>query len=117
MRTLGLLTNRIRSAAVLNPEVQSSPACVLWPDHDRQWESVIPRLQSELPELFVLGSYDVRPFLSAPDVGKRGAGVLRDKPNINWNKDRGMYHVFTGDRINDYHLSLEDKKSARKKDC
>ncbi len=67
---------------------------------------------------------NIRPFLTVPDVGKRGAGVLRDKPNINWNKDRGKdvptapwYHVFGGDRINDYHLSLEDKKNARKKDC
>ena len=32
---------------------------------------------------------NIRPFLTVPDVGKRGAGCLRDKPNINWNKDRG----------------------------
>lgn len=67
---------------------------------------------------------NIRPFLSVPDVGKRGAGVLRDKPNIKWNKDRGKdvpsapwYHIFNGDRINDYHLTLEDKKNARKKGC
>jgi hypothetical protein len=29
------------------------------------------------------------PLVSVPDVSKRGAGILRDKPNINWNKDRG----------------------------
>lgn len=63
---------------------------------------------------------NIRPFLSAPDVGKRGAGVLRDKPNINWNKDRGKdvesapwYHVFNGDRINDHHLTLDEKRAAR----
>ena len=64
---------------------------------------------------------NIRPFLSVPDVGKKGAGVLREKPNINWNKDRGKdvesapwYHRFGGDRINDHHLRLEDKRDARK---
>jgi len=63
---------------------------------------------------------NIRPFLTVPDVGKRGAGVLRDKPNINWNKDRGKdvesapwYHVFDGDRINDHHLTLAEKRAAR----
>ncbi|GAB6057286.1 Eco57I restriction-modification methylase domain-containing protein [Desulfonatronum parangueonense] len=60
---------------------------------------------------------NIRPFLSVPDVGKRGAGVLRDKPNINWNKDRGKdvesapwFHLFKGDRINDHHLTLAEKR-------
>lgn len=64
---------------------------------------------------------NIRPFLSVPDVGKKGAGVLRDQPNINWNKDRGKdvesapwYHVFDGDRINDHHLTLAEKRAARK---
>ena len=63
---------------------------------------------------------NIRPFLTVPDVGKKGAGVLRDKPNIKWNKDRGKdvesapwYHVFKGDRINDYHLTLAEKRAAR----
>lgn len=63
---------------------------------------------------------NIRPLLTVPDVGKKGAGVLRDKPNINWNKDRGKdvesapwYHVFNGDRINDYHLTLAEKRAAR----
>jgi len=63
---------------------------------------------------------NIRPFLTVPDVGKKGAGVLRDKPNINWNKDRGKdvesapwYHVFNGDRINDHHLTLAEKRAAR----
>ena len=42
----------------INPEVQSVPTCILWPDRDRQWEAVSPRLLSELPELLVLGDYD-----------------------------------------------------------
>jgi very-short-patch-repair endonuclease len=71
---------------------------------------------------------NIRPFLSVPDVGKRGAGVLRDKPNIKWEKDRGadvasapwynlgpVYGGNQGDRINDHHLSLEEKRLARDK--
>lgn len=63
---------------------------------------------------------NIRPFLTVPDVGKKGAGVLRDKPNINWNKDRGKdvesapwFHLFDGDRINDHHLTLTEKRAAR----
>jgi hypothetical protein len=32
---------------------------------------------------------NIRPFLLAKDVGKKGAGILRTKPNIKWDKDRG----------------------------
>lgn len=73
---------------------------------------------------------NIRPFMSVPDMSKKGAGVLRDKPNINWNKDRGTdvesapwynpdpkkhpnYKGKEGERINDYHLSLKQKKEAR----
>ena len=66
---------------------------------------------------------NIRPFMSAPDVRKKGAGVLRDKPNIDWKKDRGKdvasapwFHLFDGDRINDHHLTLEEKLAARAKD-
>jgi len=71
---------------------------------------------------------NIRPFLSVPDVVKRGAGVLRDKPNIKWEKDRGsdvasapwyelglQHDGKLGDRINDHHLSLADKRKAREK--
>ncbi len=58
MRTIDLLLKALRGAAIFNPEVQSVPTCILWPDRDRQWEAVSPRLLSELPELLVLGDYD-----------------------------------------------------------
>jgi hypothetical protein len=55
------------------------------------------------------------------DLKIQNAGVLRKKPNINWNKDRGedvesapWYHLFQSERINDHHLSLAEKKEARK---
>ena len=57
MKVLDRLLTAIRDAAVFNPDIQVAPACILWPDHDCQWESVIPVLQAELPELFILGDY------------------------------------------------------------
>ena len=59
IRVIGKMVKAIRSAAVYNPDVQVAPACILWPDCDRQWEAIIPRMQIELPELFVLGDYDI----------------------------------------------------------
>lgn len=69
---------------------------------------------------------NIRPFLSVPDVGKKGAGVLRDRPKIKWDKDRGsdvpsapwyelglQYGGKAGDRINDHHLTLAEKRTAR----
>jgi N-6 DNA Methylase. len=32
---------------------------------------------------------NIRPFMLAKDVGRKGAGLLRSKPNIKWEKDRG----------------------------
>jgi hypothetical protein len=51
------LLHSLRNAAAYNSNVQVAPACILWPDGDRQWEPVIARLQSELPELCVLGEF------------------------------------------------------------
>jgi len=71
---------------------------------------------------------NIRPFL-ASDLpnGKKGAGVLRVKPNIKWDKDRGKEphrlkeeypwfwdgSGFTGERLNDVHLTVEEKQKAR----
>ena len=62
----------------------------------------------------------------AKDVGRKGAGILRWKPNIHWKKDRGKdvesapwyqlgleYEGKEGDRINEHHLSLKEKLAAR----
>jgi len=67
---------------------------------------------------------NIRPFMSVPDIRKKGAGILRDKPNIKWGKDRGkdvesapwytlglQYGGKEGDRINDHHLTLEAKQA------
>lgn len=62
---------------------------------------------------------NIRPFMTGPDLKKRGAGILREKPNIHWKKDRGKdvesapwFHLFQGERINDHHLSREEKEAA-----
>jgi len=79
---------------------------------------------------------NIRPFLFAKDVGKKGAGLLRAKPNINWDKDRGKEperekhgypwiwcdeepdtdpvggREFVGHRWNSVHLTLARKKQA-----
>ena len=70
---------------------------------------------------------NIRPFM-AQDIpgGKKGAGILRVKPNIHWKKDRGKEPVrdqgpfpwfwdngkFTGERINDVHLTITEKRAA-----
>ena len=57
MRVLDHLLKAVCDAAVFNPEVQVAPACILWPDSDRQWEAGIPVLQADLPQLMILGDY------------------------------------------------------------
>lgn len=69
---------------------------------------------------------NIRPFMKAADVGKKGAGVLRIAPKIDWKKDRGTdvpsapwYHLGLqygeqeGSRINDHYLTLAEKQAAR----
>ena len=41
MKLIEKLLKAIRSAAVYNPDAQVAPACILWPDRDRQWSSRI----------------------------------------------------------------------------
>ena len=71
---------------------------------------------------------NIRPFM-ADDIpgGRRGAGILRFRPNIHWRKDRGREPAreadrfpwfwsdgeFTGDRVNDIHFDVAEKRAAR----
>lgn len=59
MKVVEHLLKSICSAAVYNPDIQVAPACTLWTDRDRQWEAIIPRLQVEIPNLYILGDYQV----------------------------------------------------------
>ena len=73
---------------------------------------------------------NIRPFM-ANDIpgGKKGAGLLRTKPNVHWRKDRGKEPFreqerfrwfwndgeFTGERLNDIHLTNAEKRAARER--
>ncbi len=88
-----------------------------------RWKPIDQQPMGWNPDLNDGVRLNIRPFMTVPDVGKRGAGVLRDKPNIHWKKDRGKdvpsapwYHLGpqyggnNGDRINDHHLTLAEKQ-------
>ncbi|MXZ22478.1 MAG: BREX-1 system phosphatase PglZ type B [Caldilineaceae bacterium SB0665_bin_25] len=53
---LDALANAIEAASAHNRQDQARPAAILWPDKDRQWESLLPLLKEWLP-LLVLGDY------------------------------------------------------------
>jgi len=57
MRFREALASAIRAQARCNSAVQDVPACILWPDRERQWEQVVTRLLFDLPELYILGNY------------------------------------------------------------
>lgn len=57
MKVVEHLVKVIRNASLFNSEVQEAPSCILWTDSDRQWESAIPVLYAELPELLIFGDY------------------------------------------------------------
>ena len=92
-----------------------------------RWKSLEEQSIGWNPDLNDGVRLNIRPWMTVGDVGKKGAGILRDKPNIHWKKDRGKdvesapwYHLGPeykgkeGDRINDHHLTLDEKKAARK---
>ena len=91
-----------------------------------RWKSLAEQSIGWNPDLNDGVRLNIRPFLKARDVGKKDAGVLRWKPNIKWTKDRGKdvesapwytlgleYEGKEGDRINDHHLTLAEKRAAR----
>jgi hypothetical protein len=92
-----------------------------------RWKSLEEQPIGWNPDLNDGVRLNIRPFMRVPDIGKKDAGVLRDKPNIKWAKDRGqdvetapwynlgpLYDGKKGDRINDHHLFLEEKKNSRR---
>ena len=72
---------------------------------------------------------NIRPFM-AEDLpgGRRGAGILRTKPNIHWRKDKGKEPLrdavafpwfwengaYKGERVNDRHLASVVKRGRVK---
>jgi len=61
---------------------------------------------------------NIRPFMTAEVLRHN----KKPKLNISWDKDRGKdvedapwFNAFTGERINDHHLTLAEKRAAREK--
>ena len=57
MTLLQRLAETLISASKVNRALMVTPAAILWTDADCIWESTIPQLAKQLPELFVLGDY------------------------------------------------------------
>lgn len=58
MKVIDFLQTSISKLSSFNPDVQVAPSCILWPDGERQFESVLPQLRDAIPELLTLGAYD-----------------------------------------------------------
>jgi hypothetical protein len=97
-RLSAALTLRGRLEAILEGE-KPFDIYVRWKEQDEQpigWE----------PDLNDGVRLNIRPFMEA--------GVLRSQPNVHWNKDRGR-NPDGSERQNDKHLSLAEKREARKR--
>ena len=94
-----------------------------------RWKSLAKQPIGWEPDINDGVRLNIRPFMT-DDIpgGKKGAGILRAKPNIKWTKDRGkdvpsapwynlgpQYGGSKGDRINDHHLNIAEKRAARDK--
>ena len=85
-----------------------------------RWKTIENQPPGWNPDLNDGVRLNIRPFLSVSDIGKKGCGILREKPNIHWKNDRGRdlksspwFSIFGGERINDHHLSRTEKQAAR----
>lgn len=57
MTPLDLLANAIRAKS-RTPGGLAAPTAILWTDHRREWDRLIPVARSQLPELLMLGDYN-----------------------------------------------------------
>jgi hypothetical protein len=77
-----------------------------------RWKSLAQLPIGWEPDLSDGVRLNIRPFVEA--------GILRDEPKIKWTKDRGndvasapWYPMFKGERINDHHTTLLEKRAER----
>ncbi|WP_282176010.1 BREX-1 system phosphatase PglZ type B [Vibrio nereis] len=57
MLVVNYLIEQLRNSATFNKSVQVAPAAILWTDIDCQWQSAMPYIKQQLPELIELGEY------------------------------------------------------------
>lgn len=79
---LDALLDSLRRASRFNRSDQVAPAVVLWTDKERQWESLLPRLRSSLPQLLTLGAYDPS-ILTGPAIWIK-CMIARTLPEAGW---------------------------------
>lgn len=48
----------LKQAEQHNSSVMVRPEVILWPDPERQWESIMPALRKSIPHILVFGDYD-----------------------------------------------------------
>ncbi len=77
-----------------------------------RWKSLAQQPLGWDPDLDDGVRMNIRPFVTA--------GILRDTPSIKWGKDRGTdvtsapwYSTHKGERINDHHTTLAEKRATR----
>ncbi len=117
---------RLAAAEALNRELEAILEGEAPYDIFVRWKPLSEQPIGWTPDLNDGVRLNIRPFLNARDVSKKDAGILRWKPNIKWTKDRGAdvetapwydlglaYGGKQGDRINDHHLTLAEKRKAR----
>jgi hypothetical protein len=81
---LEVLVKSIKAAGHFQPEGEIAPAAILWPDREREWEPLIPRLREHL-YLLTLGPYAAHIRTGPPAwVRCMMAGALPEKlaPNV-----------------------------------
>ena len=129
--------DRLIAAQALQKELEAILAGELPYDLFVRWKPLKQQAIGWEPDINDGVRLNIRPFLLANDVGRKGAGILRSKPNIKWDKDRGSepdrpkaYYPwfwkwdeetedfaggreFDGNRWNDCHYTTATKRAAR----
>ena len=80
---------RLAAAAILQKELKQILDGEAPYDIFVRWKSLWGQPIGWTPDINDGVRVNIRPFLLANDVGKKGAGILRARPNIKWTKDRG----------------------------
>ncbi len=58
MQVIDKVVEKIRDAGLkFDPSIQVAPACILWPDREREWEKALPLFLERMPELLIFGDY------------------------------------------------------------
>ena len=52
------LLDSLQRTSEYNHDDTVAPAAILWPDANREWTPLVPRLRSALPHFLTLGDYD-----------------------------------------------------------